>query len=76
MRRTEHENCLEMEGPDLINAKTCTPPTKVSKLTNRDDFASERIQDRSIKPKEKKDMVDHEGEYFLTLIFFFNTKNV
>lgn len=54
MRRTGHKNCLKIEGPDRINAKTNTPTTKVSKLPDRNEFASERIRDRSIKPKRKQ----------------------
>ena len=54
MRRTGHEKCLKIEGPDRINAKTNTPTTKVNKLPDREEFASERIRDRSIKPKKRE----------------------
>ena len=52
MRRTNHKNCLKIDGPDRLSAKTCTPTTKVEKLPEREEFASERIRDRS-KPKKK-----------------------
>lgn len=53
MRRTGHKNCLKIDGPDRINAKTCTPTTKVTQLPDREEFASERIRDKSIKPKKE-----------------------
>ena len=54
MRRTGHKSCVKIEGPERVSAKTCTPTTKVSQLPEREEFASERIRDKSIlKPKKE-----------------------